>query len=170
MTKSVEPYRHRFIETRRHRNEFAFILATIAIYTFGISNKNTTLLWLAVVFSAIEKFFSYSSMIKDVGMKYQVHLFDVFAAYTSHFLLFNSFVNILLITDPLSYDISNPTDDYTDSVNYTLPITVTQGFGDMVAKSRFAKYVQSVQSIDSLLLTLTFGAYILSSFVGKIKI
>lgn len=170
MPRTTEPYRHRFIETRRHRNELSFIILTIGIYAVGIANKNTTLLWIAAVFSLIEKLFGYATLVGDLAMKNQVHLFDVFSAYISHFLLFNSIVNILLINNPANYDIANPTDDYTDSVNYTLPISVTQGFGDMVAKSKLAKYVQSAQSLDSFLLNLTFGAYVLSSFVGKIKI
>jgi hypothetical protein len=170
MVKPTEPYRHRFIETRRHRNEFLFIALTIGIYALGIANSNTTLLWIAAACASIEKIISYSTLVSDLASKYQVHLFDVFAAYTSHFLLFNSIVNVLLIDDPTNYDIANPTDNYTDSVNYTLPISFTQGFGDMVAKSKFAKYVQSIQSLDSLLLTLTFGAYVLSSFVGRVKV
>lgn len=169
MPRTTEPYRHRFIETRRHRNELSFIVLTICIYAFGIANNNTTLLWIAAVFALIEKIFGYSTLVGDLAMKNQVHLFDVFSAYVSHFLLFNSIVNLLLINDPASYDISNPTDNYTDSVNYTLPISLTQGFGDMVAKSKLAKYMQSAQAFDSLLLSLTFGAYVLSSFVGRIK-
>jgi len=39
----------------------------------------------------------------------------------------------------------------------------------MNPKTKIAKYFQSAQSLDSFVLTLTFGAYILSSFVGKIK-
>jgi hypothetical protein len=167
---SVEPYLHRFIETKRHRNEFIFIVFTVVIYTFGIINNNTTLLWLTAAGAFIEKTISYSTLLSDLSHKYQVHLFDIFSAYTSHFILFNSVVNALIINDPNNYDIANPTDRVSDTVNYTLPISFTQGFGDVAAKSRVAKYVQSAQTLDSLMLTLTFGTYILSSFVGKIKI
>lgn len=169
MVKPTEPYRHRFIETKRHRNEFAFIVLTIGIYALGIANNNTTLLWISAACAFIEKVVSYTTLVGDLAAKNQVHLFDVFSAYASHFLLFNSVVNALLIDDPTNYDIANPTDRYTDSVNYTLPISFTQGFGDMNPKTKIAKYFQSAQSLDSFVLTLTFGAYILSSFVGKIK-
>ena len=102
MVKNTEPFRHRFIETRRHRNEFAFIVLTIGIYALGIANNNTTLLWVAAVCALIEKVVSYATLIGDLAARNQVHLFDVFSAYASHFLLFNSVVNALLIADPTS--------------------------------------------------------------------
>ena len=167
--KQPESSRHRFIETARHRNELTFIIVTLAVYVVGIATNNSAVLVVAAALALIEKIISYSTLVSDLSGGNQVHLFDVFSAYISHFLIFNSLVNALLIADPLNYDITNPTDNFTDAFNYTLPISFTQGFGDMVAKSRVAKYVQSFQSLDSLVLTLTFGTYVLTSFVGKIK-
>lgn len=165
-----EPSRHRFLETTRHRNELYFILFTVLVYGLGAYTRNIQLLVVAASFSLLEKYFSYSTLLSDLSRQYQVHLFDIFSAYVSHFLLFNSLTQALLIADkPGNYSISNPTDDFNDSVNYTLTISTTQGFGDMTPVSRASKYLQSAQTVDSLLLTLTFGAYILTSFIGKIK-
>lgn len=98
-----------------------------------------------------------------------VHLFDVFSSYACHFLLFNSLTYALIISNPGNYLISNPTDNYTDSINYTLTILTTQGFGDVTPLTRESKYLQTIQTIDSIFLTLTLGTYILTSFVGEAK-
>ena len=170
MESEIEPSRHRFIETSRHRNELLLIVTTVILYTLGVTTRNIPLLAISASLALIEKYICYSTVVSDLSNKYQVHLFDLFSAYATHFLIFNSAVNILLIADPVAnYQITNPTDNYSDSVNYTLTILSTQGFGDMIPLTRASKFLQSFQTIDSIFLTLTLGTYILTSFVGKQK-
>ena len=164
-----EPPKHQFIETTRHRNELIVIILAIILYVIGNLTNNVIPLIIAAVIAGIEKFFSYGTLLGDLSQGYQVHRFDVLSAYVSHFLLFSSVTNALLINDPNNYVITNPTDRFTDALQYNLTLSVTQGYGDVVPKPRVAKIVLGFQTVDAILLTLTFGLFIISAFVGNPK-
>lgn len=165
----AESQQHSFIETVRHRNEFIIIIIAAVLYAVGNITNNIIPLIISAILAGVEKYLSYNTLLSDVSQGFQVHRFDVISAYLSHFLLFSSITNALLINDPANYDITNPTDRFTDALQYTLTISVTQGYGDVVPKSRIAKILLGIQTVDAVLLTLSFGLFLISAFVGTPK-
>lgn len=165
----AESQQHSFIETVRHRNEFVIIILAVILYAIGNISNNVLPLIISAVLAGFEKYLSYNTLLSDVSQGFQVHRFDVISAYVSHFLLFSSVTNALLINDPTNYEITNPTDRFTDALQYTLTLSVTQGYGDVVPKSRIAKIFLGIQTVDAILLTLSFGLFLISAFVGTPK-
>lgn len=133
------------------------ILLGIAFLGFGASNNHPGLIG-TVVLALYLRWTSF----RNIFLRSTSSLWDVANSFISHTLLFSS-LYVLLETE---YTVSEPSGTLVDSIYYSIDTVTTNGAARVFPNSERAKIIHIINLLDSYLMLITLGFYIVRNVKG----